>query len=489
MSVVVMESGAFVLMAKYVQQKQEGGVYYFRRRIPDDVQKHYPGNKTGSLYYSLKTKDLKEAGRKAHQEALRQDAMWKAMRNGDVTHGPEVVDAAMEILRSYGLNPGDGRVQGNDQNGLDSFLNELEDQARMEGAPLDSREAEQVSRHWTEFLPPAYKAAGDLLYGSKPPVFLSIALTEFQLQKRETEDTKAGLDRVRVVNEFIAQFGDQPIEQYSRDQANQFVKFLRNKGNKRSTIVRRLNSIRPVFRTAAREHELEDRRIFESLNIPEDATEVAQRVPYSEDEIRLIQEACREKDDDRRWIIALISDTGMRLGEAVGLKTSDVILDASNPHVLIRPNEARSLKTNGSERVVPLVGASLWAAERAFSSAKGDFLFPRYINQSGGKPKANPTSASQTLIKWLRSQPIEDADRKGNHSFRHSVQDRLRANQTPREIRNAICGWKEKGVGEAYGKGYPLDVLASHLNEIVISDKPKNMDSSVPTVCETAEGI
>jgi len=62
MSVVVMETGAFVLMAKYVQQKQTGGVYYFRRRIPDDVQKHYPGNKLGTPYYSLKTKVLKEAG-------------------------------------------------------------------------------------------------------------------------------------------------------------------------------------------------------------------------------------------------------------------------------------------------------------------------------------------------------------------------------------------------------------------------------------------
>lgn len=43
MSVVVMKSGAFVLMDEYVHQKQSGGVYYFDRRIPEDIRKHYPG--------------------------------------------------------------------------------------------------------------------------------------------------------------------------------------------------------------------------------------------------------------------------------------------------------------------------------------------------------------------------------------------------------------------------------------------------------------
>ena len=34
-----------------------------------------------------------------------------------------------------------------------------------------------------------------------------------------------------------------------------------------------------------------------------------------------------ELDDDLRWLIALLSDTGMRLREAVGLLKSDIILD------------------------------------------------------------------------------------------------------------------------------------------------------------------
>ena len=62
-----------------------------------------------------------------------------------------------------------------------------------------------------------------------------------------------------------------------------------------------------------------------------------------------------------RWLVALISDTGMRLAEAAGLHTDDLHLDDAVPYVEIRPHPWRSLKTKGSQRRVPLVGASLWA--------------------------------------------------------------------------------------------------------------------------------
>ena len=38
-------------------------------------------------------------------------------------------------------------------------------------------------------------------------------------------------------------------------------------------------------------------------------------------------------DDPNRWLIALISDTGMRLSEALGLKVSDIKLDEEIPYL------------------------------------------------------------------------------------------------------------------------------------------------------------
>ena len=40
-----------------------------------------------------------------------------------------------------------------------------------------------------------------------------------------------------------------------------------------------------------------------------------------------------ERDDDMRWLIALITDTGIRLGEAAGLQINDLKLDEEIPYV------------------------------------------------------------------------------------------------------------------------------------------------------------
>jgi len=46
---------------------------------------------------------------------------------------------------------------------------------------------------------------------------------------------------------------------------------------------------------------------------------VKERVPIPQKSITRIQSECMKLDDDIRWIAAFISDTGMRLSEAVGL--------------------------------------------------------------------------------------------------------------------------------------------------------------------------
>jgi hypothetical protein len=47
------------------------------------------------------------------------------------------------------------------------------------------------------------------------------------------------------------------------------------------------------------------------------------------------------------------------------------VLDAPIPHITLQPNSARRLKTDSSERRIPLVGASLWAATQAFELLSG----------------------------------------------------------------------------------------------------------------------
>lgn len=152
---------------------------------------------------------------------------------------------------------------------------------------------------------------------------------------------------------------------------------------------------------------------------------VVARKPIPIENIRNIQKACRDIDDDMRWLVALISDTGMRLAEAAGLLKSDIILDHDTPYVQLIKHPWRNLKTQGSQRLIPLVGDSLWAAERLLEAdTASHFAFPRYHRQT----TTSANAASAPLNKWLSPYVPEGCTM---HSFRHSFRDRLRQIECP----------------------------------------------------------
>ena len=95
---------------------------------------------------------------------------------------------------------------------------------------------------------------------------------------------------------------------------------------------------------------------FSNIHLPSPTEDAKKRIPISTMDLKLIQTECMKIDDDLRWLIAIISDTGMRLAEAAGLKIDDLVIDDEIPHVVIQPHNHRPLKTRSSERAVPLVG-------------------------------------------------------------------------------------------------------------------------------------
>ena len=184
------------------------------------------------------------------------------------------------------------------------------------------------------------------------------------------------------------------------------------------------------------------------------------RKPIPIKDIKHIQLLCIEYDDDLRWLIALLSNTGMRLGEGVGLLKSDINLNSDIPHISLIPHPWRRLKTKGSERCIPLVGESLWACKRILEHNNDSiYAFPRYTSPK----ECNTNSASATLNKWLKEKLINDYV---IHGFRHSFRDRLRAKECPSEIIDQLGGWSLRSVGEGYGRGYDLDVLHKWISKI-----------------------
>lgn len=254
--------------------------------------------------------------------------------------------------------------------------------------------------------------------------------------------------------------GNAVIPELGRAAAGKFRDHLIGKGLTTVSVKRVLATVRAAVNLAISEHGLSCTNPFVGTFIPE-VGEKKVRPPIAPEHILQIQKACYELDDDPRWLIALISDTGMRLAEAAGLAASDLKLEAAIPYIELKPHPWRPLKTAKSERLIPLVGASLWAARRATESANSNILFPRYTY----KQHTNSNSASAALNQWMRPRLPEGCV---IHSFRHSMRDRLRAIECPADIVDAIGGWVTHGVGHAYGSGYPIDVMHRWMSKVAL---------------------
>ena len=155
-------------------------------------------------------------------------------------------------------------------------------------------------------------------------------------------------------------------------------------------------------------------------------------------------------DDDIRWLVAIIFDTGMRLSEAAGLMLTDLRLDEETPYIDLKPHPHRRLKTASSERKIPLVGMSLWAAKRLKQHSTGLYCFPRYTNSE----RCNSNSASAAINKWIKT---VGGSNDVIHGLRHSFRDRLRAVEAPTDMIDQLGGWALKSVGQGYGDGYDLE--------------------------------
>ena len=84
------------------------------------------------------------------------------------------------------------------------------------------------------------------------------------------------------------------------------------------TVKRVFSSVRSIINLSIREKGLSCSNAFSGTFFPEE-TDSKIRKPISNSHLKKVHKLCLQEDDEMRWAIALVSDTGMRLGEAIGL--------------------------------------------------------------------------------------------------------------------------------------------------------------------------
>ena len=322
---------------------------------------------------------------------------------------------------------------------------------------------QRLDDYWTSIRLTKMQVPAQHMLVTKPPInsnsnapLLSEALTTYLKLKGEGKDKIFIRGANRNIKYVIELLGDLPIDDYSSKDASKFRDNLLDKGLLISSVKRVFSSIRSIINLSITEEGINCINAFSKSYMP-DKENVEIRKPIPTKDIKHIQSLCIEKDDDLRWLIALLSDSGMRLGEGVGLLKSDINLDCEIPYINLIPHPWRRLKTRSSKRFIPLIGASLWASRKILDNSNDSiFAFPRYTT----KDNCNANSASAALNKWLKEQLT---DNYVIHGFRHGFRDRLSAVECPSEIIDQLGGWSLRSVGEGYGKGYELSVLSKWL--------------------------
>ena len=334
------------------------------------------------------------------------------------------------------------------------IVQSLRTRLRKDAANYSKLLTHQLDNYWAELrINQPDIPCSNFLLNQPTEVTLRIALDTYFTIKGNNRNETFFRHSERYINYLIEATADKPIKFFTTIDATTFRDWLKAKGLANASIKKAFACIKAIFNLAIKEHGLAIENPFSNIHLPSPTEDAKKRIPISTMDLKIIQTECMKIDDDLRWLVSLISDTGMRLAEAAGLTIDDLVLDNEIPHVVIQPHSHRPLKTRSSERVIPLVGASLWAAQRIKQNVTGEYCFPRYTNND----RTNSNSASAALNKWIKS--LTNNKENTIHGFRHKFRDRLRAVNSPLEMIDQIGGWSVKSVGQAYGNGYQLEQM------------------------------
>ncbi len=196
------------------------------------------------------------------------------------------------------------------------------------------------------------------------------------------------------------------------------------------------------------------------------------------------------KDDlgARYWIPLVCMWHGFRVSEAAQIQVEDVLLEDLG--ILIQDGEtefgpARALKNEASMRVVPihpvLIQQGFVGFVRSIMNhySKGP-LFPAALPECDGKSPKWGRAYEQPFVRFVRDK-LGFGSGYGNHSFRHSLEDRIRAanveEQWPKGLAQAYTGRasvrpqdrgeiEKEGSERHYGYGYELEAFRPYIQRI-----------------------
>ena len=236
----------------------------------------------------------------------------------------------------------------------------------------------------------------------------------------------------------------------TRDDMRRWREASKAKGLTNTTWNNRLSLVRQVFAFAVENERLPLNPADNALRLPKNR--VATRLPYTDAEAaRILLAARKEAAPSKRWAHWVMAFTGMRVAEVLQLTRGDIRQEGGIWFMAVHEDDAgKSVKT-GERRNVPMHPALIAEGFLAYvQEIEGDApVFP----DKGLDKHGNRGGRGWNLVgKWARKVAgITDAAKAPNHSWRHRVEDDLRAAEVPEDVRDAIVGHARRTTGRLYG--------------------------------------
>jgi integrase/recombinase XerD len=154
-------------------------------------------------------------------------------------------------------------------------------------------------------------------------------------------------------------------------------------------------------------------------------------------QVQAILDACEHLRD--RLLFAVLFDSGVRIGEALGLRHEDLAVAERQVTVTLRVNDNRARVKGGTPRTIP-VSAELLRLNAdylhgEYGQLDSDYVFVNLWGQPRGRPLAYP--AVYDLVGRLRRRT---QIRFGPHQFRHAYATWLLRNGAGMETAKTLLG-------------------------------------------------
>ncbi len=418
---------------------KRGDRYYYNRRVPEALSEFVD---KPVFRISLKTDSKKIALERANKINSDIESYWAKLLKDGQTHSDDRFLKAVKLAQHTGFNyvPLDKLPEQSDT----EIIQRLH---ALKGQNHNSELAEALLGTINE---------PELTVSKALDVFWSITKNRI-INKSEKQIRKWKNPRKKAVRNFINICGDLPIEKIKRMHLIQFrdwwIDRVENEGRSPNTVNKEIINLKNIVQTVAEHygHKKDYARLFAKLTLEESYEQL--RKPFSNAFIKdtlLHKDTFKDLNEDATNIVYTLINTSARPSEIIGLDESDIKLDDEIPHILIRPNEHRQLKTKYSSRQIPLIGCSLKALQKHPTG------FLRY--------RGRADSFSGLVNKFFNNNDLCPTKKHSLYSLRHSFQDRLtRANVNDR-LQAELMGHKFNRP--LYGDGPTLEQKYTCLKEI-----------------------